>query len=202
EKEKALAPDEPPAPEEKALAPDEPPAPEEKARLSPRKKALLIMIAILGAALLTGGAALYNSESFHGLFFHDHIQIRPNDTETSPETIEVEYYLPEIPAGFRLAEKDATDVDVYYRYEDGSGKYIIFTQDVKDGYISNPDNEHSDLTKIHINGLVGYYLDSSDENSFYFEIFWDNGDYILNVSTNLTKEETLNLAKSAKILEK
>lgn len=168
-----------------------------------RKTVCLAVVLVFLAVIAVGGGALYFSlGGFTGTRFSDHLRISASDTENGYESIEYEYYLPEIPAGYRLIEKNVSAIDVYYCYEDDTGRYIIFSQDVKSGYTTFPDVERSVITEIDINGHTGLCFDFSDETMFYIEILWDNGDYLITIATNLSVEETLNLAKSTKILEK
>lgn len=45
------------------------------------------------------------------------------------------------------------------------------------------------------------FLDISNDKQIFTGVIWDNGDYILELSGNLAKNDLLNLAYSAKVLE-
>lgn len=121
------------------------------------------------------------------------------DPQNSPQSIEKVYYLPEIPEGYYLDKVDYDllfDVQYFYESEDGEG-FIDFSQHRRQDYMSF-DNEHI-LSKedVMVGDKYGVFM-TWDRTT---ELLWDNGDYFFLISSRLSKEEAINLAKNAKVCE-
>lgn len=169
----------------------------EKSKIPPRKMLLyLVMAIILLVVGTTAGAAIANG--FLRKEHSDNTELFTPVDSNCPITIESVYYLPEIPEGYKLYETISDNREVYTSYmNQNTGRCMVFCQSVKHGYRSSADNEHHSLEEVDINGHYGLYLGDNDGGS----VFWDNDDYILEVSGDFDKDELLNLAKSAKIRE-
>lgn len=165
---------------------------------------LVILIAvILCAALLAGFILVYVSKSFSGPVNEDNTQLFAINTENCPETIEYEYYLPELPEGFEMMYHSLSSFDVYTNYKNElTGKTIMLYQSTKNIYERHFNTEGYEFEDIEINNHEGVFIDRFDSEYTTFIIIWDNGDYILELIGNLPKNDLINLAKSAKILEK
>lgn len=158
----------------------------------------IIVCAALFSPLLSGFVVIYTSESFRGVIYPDHTDIHATDTEGCLTTIEYEYYLPEVPEGFEIADKDVSKVWVFTDYKNKlSEQYIFFVQFTKDTFVAHCNTEYYDFEEIEINGHNGLCIDESN----YSYIVWDNGDYILEIYGGLNKNAMMNLAKTAKILK-
>lgn len=166
-------------------------------------KRLIILIAvIICAALLTGFMLVYFSKNFHGTVYNDNTQLFAINTENCPITIEYEYYLSNLPDGFEMVEHDSLSFYVYTLYENtSSGQVITFSQYTKEKFTPHYNTEHDNFEEIEINGHNGVCLDFSDDERFRAVVIWDNGDYILEIIGDLSKNRLINLAKSAKVLE-
>ena len=169
-------------------------------RLSTR---IVILIAVIVcAALLTGAILVYISKSFHGTVHEDNTQLFPINMENGLETIEYEYYLPVLPEGFEMVGHDFSPAHVYTEYTNElSGKTIILSQYTKIIYKKHYNTEDNNFEKIEINGCEGICIDSSNNEQLRAVLIWDNEDYILELAGDLSKNELINLAKSAKVLE-
>ena len=175
-------------------------APNKHIRLSAR---LLIIIAVIVcAALLTGAVTVYISESFHGTVYPDNTQLFAVDMENCLTTIEYKYYLSKLPEGFEQVEQITTpfDVDTMYKNE-FLEQTIRFSQYTKNHFSTHYNTEYHDFEEIEINGHNGLCLDFSDDEHNDSLIVWDNEDYILEISGDLTKNDAINLAKSAEVLK-
>ena len=169
-----------------------------------RKNIMLIML-IVFLAVLTGCAATYfMSQSFRGEVYSDNTELFPINLENCPTIIEEKYFLPEIPDGFEVYDTKSTPFSTYISFiNKQTGQTISFSQHVKEGFDSIHFNtEKGELVEVEINGHYGLFLDVSDEENISSGVIWDNGDYILEVTGNLTKYEVINLAKSAEIYQK
>lgn len=175
-------------------------------RLPLGKRILIIAAAIICAALMTGFMNVFISKKFYGTVYSDNTQLFALDTENCLTTIEYEYYLPELPEGFEMTEHDLLSFHVFTRYDNNlSQQYILFKQYTKDQFSPNYDNERHDFKEIEINGHYGLCIDYKDSykdpEHIELTIVWDNGDYILEITSNLPKKNILSLVKSTKVLE-
>lgn len=115
--------------------------------------------------------------------------------------IETVYYLPEIPEGYELFQSTFSEQSVYTSYiKPDTNRCISFEQFVKDRYSYYFDTEQQDFEELDINGHYALYLGSRDVNNTCGYIVWDNGDYILQIFGDFTKDELIKLAKSVKKL--
>lgn len=163
---------------------------------------MIIIAAIVCAALLTGAVTVYFSKSFHGTVFPDNTQLFAVDTENCLTTIEYRYYLPKLPEGFELVEYSPTRTDVYSRYENELlGQDIRISQYTKDSFFPHYNTEYHDFEEIEINGHNGLCLDFSDSEHYSSLIVWDNEDYILEISGDISKNDAIILAKSTEIFK-
>lgn len=169
-------------------------------RLSTRL--MIIIAAIVCAALLTGAVIVYFSKSFHGTVFPDNTRLFAVNTENCLTTIEYKYYLPELPEGFEQVKQvtKSTDVDTIYKNK-LLGQEIMFSQYTKNCFSPHYNTEHQKFEEIEINGHNGLCLDFSDDEHYSSLIVWDNEDYILEISSDLSKKDVINLAKNAEILK-
>lgn len=169
-----------------------------------RKTALTAIVIVFLAALAGCTAANFISQSFRGEVHSDYTRIFPIDTENCPETIEEKYYLSEIPERFVLLETDTTLFSVYTCYIDYSTRETItFQQYIKTDFGTHHLNtEHHQIEEIDVNGQVGLCIDFSDSEQTCSLLMWDNGDYILELSGDLSKDILIKLAKSTKLCEK
>lgn len=171
-------------------------APNKPKRLSTRL--MIIIAAIVCAVLLTGAAIIYFSKSFHGTVFPDNTRLFAVDTENCLTTIEYKYYLPELPEGFEQVEQITTPFksDIIYKNK-LLGQDIMISQYTKNHFSPHYNTEYFDFEEIEINGHNGLCLDFSDNEHDSSLIVWDNGDYILEISGDLSKNDAIILAKTA-----
>ncbi len=170
--------------------------------LSLRQKLFVAVLIIVLMTLLVGWVAVYISKDFHGTVYHDYTQIFPVDTDNCPQRIECRYELSEIPDGFELVETVSSPVVVSTKYHNKTTSVTIdIVQCVKTHYDPNINTEHHKIEEIDINGHVGLCLDFSDDEHSSALIMWDNGDYIIDIGGNLSKDTLIHLAKSTKKIE-
>lgn len=163
-------------------------------------KRLVLVVTIIFLAMFTvvAGAAAING--FNRKKYRDYTELLTVNAENCPKTIENAYYLSEIPKGYEFYEIDSSELSIYTAYVNtDTNRYFTFKQSVKDGYKRNFNTENREFEELDINGHFALYLDDSKSESFYGGIVWDNVDYILQVTGDFTKDELINLAKSAKL---
>ena len=162
-------------------------------------KKVILIVTIIFLAMFTvaaGAAAIYG---FKQNKHHDYTELLTVNAENCPKTIENVYYLSELPEGYVFHEEVSDKYSVYISYaKTDTNRYMVFTQYIKEGYRENFDNEHKTFEELEINGHYALYLNGSDSENIYGTIVWDNEDYVLEISGDFTKEELVNLAKSAK----
>ena len=168
-----------------------------------RKTALTAIVIIFLAALAGCTAAYFISQSFQGDVHKEFTRIFPINTENCPTTIEEKYYLSELPEGFEVLETDSTP---YYEYviikSTSTGQTFSFKQIVKSDFdTTHLNTEHHKIEEVVINGHVGLGIDFSDSNRTHSLLLWDNGDYILEISSDLPLNELYNLVKTTKNYE-
>lgn len=174
-----------------------------KERLNPRSALLLVLIIFLGV-LVGCTAAYFISQGFRGYVHSDNTEIFPIDTDNCPTVIEEKYCLSELPEGFEITDTDSSPFHEYAYYENKStGQMISFSQEVKPDYGPvHLNTENHNVEEVDINGHNGLLIDFTEDERIHSSMLWDNGDYILELSADLPKNELIDLAKSAKVLEK
>lgn len=166
-----------------------------------RKSFILIMVAIFLAILAGCTAAIYYLGGFKAVAHTDNTELFSIELDGSPQIIEKIYSLESIPQSYEIFDTDSSDYFHYVGYINPTTNQTIgFSQWVKNIYHNHANTEGYALEETEINGNDGVIIDYSNETEYGCLIIWDNGDYILEISSNLSKPETLNLAKSAKIL--
>ncbi|MCH5193306.1 MAG: DUF4367 domain-containing protein [Oscillospiraceae bacterium] len=112
-----------------------------------------------------------------------------------PTVIEEEYEISNLPEGFELSEYFDDENSVFAAYFNGE-KYIFFQQTVYYDFNANFDNSHSEFE---------YYTDISGQEYLIHDtgrdycVTFNNGKYIILITSNLDKKEIMNLCKDTKI---
>lgn len=169
------------------------------------RKRIIVALVVIILAVFTGfTAAYFISRGFRGRVYSEYTELFPIKTENCPEYIEAKYYLPELPEGFEILDTDSTPFYEHIAYKNKqTGQTITLEQWVKPEYDSTHLNtEMVELVELEINGHPGVFLDFSNDEQYSTIVIWDNGDYIFEISADLPKNYLVNLAKSAKVLEK
>ena len=164
------------------------------------RKTVIVMLMVFFLAVLVGcSAIIYYLGGFKIDVHTDNTQLFPIDLTGCPQSIEEVYYLSEIPSDFELLEESISDISVYTAYiNSATGKTITFHQSIKTAFAPHYNTENNKLEEISIGEHFGIGLEGNKS----YIVAWDNGDYILEISADLSKSEVLNLAESTKVLEK
>lgn len=167
------------------------------------RKSLAVLLVLILLAVLAGCAVIiYTLGGFNTKSHSDNTELFPIDYENGPSIIENEYYLSTLPSEFVEIIKDRTNFYVYHCYQNiENDQTITLYQWVKSVYAGHENTEIGILGEIIINEKVGIYVDYANSKHEGCEILWDNGDYILEIVTSFSKDKTLDLAESAKILK-
>ena len=165
-----------------------------------RKRLMIAAIIIICLVLMTGFALLFISKGFVGNIYHDNTHLYAVDVSDCPSTIEKVYTLSVVPEGYELYLSENNGIQVYNLYKNASGLDLIFEQSVKSEYDSHINTEGYALQGTDVNGCNAVYIEY-DIAGISSIVIWDNGDYILELSSEFNKEDMRNLAESAKVLE-
>ena len=162
-----------------------------------RAACIIAAVIILSVSSLSATGAYKTIYNFLVNTFsdHNHVHYNSGDSDDYPKTIEKEYLIADMPEEFVLTDYDSNAdsiVSLYYNDD----KYVLFEQCTKDSYSYNFDNQNS---------TVEYYTDENGQDYIIYKwesdviVFWDNGDYIFQISGNLDKESVLDLCKSVTV---
>lgn len=128
----------------------------------------------------------------------EHSTFTPMYTRGAPETLEERYEITYDLSGFEIYYESCDEVrhEIDYLKEVGDGEIlqVIFRQEVKSRYRTGLNTENTVLETELINGKEAVYF--KIHNHPYHIFLWDNGDYILYLSTNLDKETAIEVAES------
>ena len=167
------------------------------------KRVACIFAVIFIAAFTTimSVSALRNAfKDFFMSIFSDHSEISANveSNEAAPGTIQVNYDI-----GY-----DLSDYDVIYEEYDKISRNIIYQNEntiidyqqlVKSEFDMGLNTENAEISTIDISGHDAvYYID----NHQFYHLIWDNGDYIIMISSNIGRNELIDIANSVRKAEK
>jgi hypothetical protein len=171
------------------------------------KKFVAVIIAVFAATVILTMSVTAFREAFIRFFtelFSTHTVVQSIPDDIAPVTFKDIY---EITAGIEnhiLTENYESPTDIVSVY-DNEYSQIRFKQSIKAHYDVNVNSEGYKMERVFINGMEGYYIDMTDQNSQYLS--WDNGDYImtitviLNGDVNIDKNTILLIAESVKKVE-
>lgn len=166
------------------------------------KRNIIVLLAVIFLAALAGcGVTYFTSKNFYGKVNADNTELFVINTENCPSTIEDKYYLPCLPDGYEVLGTDSTPFYEWISYENpATEQTLTFCQFAKASFDSTHyDTENQKFQEININGHSGLCLDYSSQGYNYAVIVWDNGDYILELYGETSKNELYDLAKTAKV---
>ena len=130
--------------------------------------------------------------------FSDHSEVKTiDDSGDYPETIESYYEITSDLSDYSI-ERDSVKDDeraIYYRHND---KLIYYYQKIIDNYRNNLNTENANTESIDINGheAIGYM-----DNQNYYTLIWNNGEYIIQIASNVGKDALIEIAKSVQKVE-
>ena len=158
-----------------------------------RLKYLVLAIIMACVLVLAGFTEFYIVNGFKFTTKPTNTQVLTTGWEDAPKIIEEDCII-EIPVGFVLEENSGSELvhTVEYTKEDD---FIKIRQFVKKSYNATYNTEGYDYEEINEGRIKGFYIRWED----YGALVWDNGDYVLEILSTLTKEETIELAKTTRI---
>lgn len=130
--------------------------------------------------------------------FSNHSEVRGIDNSGDyPERIESTYAITYDLSDYHIIRNfdDDNEHIVYYSHND---LIIEFNQSVVKFYNQNYNTEDTETKQITINGHEAiFYLD----NHGYNILIWNNGEYIIDIESNLSKDALIEIAKSVQKVE-
>lgn len=132
--------------------------------------------------------------------FEKYSVVRSNDDDSSvPETIKEIYGISEeLIKDYSVTYDEKDDVSYNITYENNNGKTIDFYQYTKNEFKIAINTEGAQTIQVDINGHEAVYY---TDNHKYNHLIWDNGDYMLKISSNIGKDELISIAKSVQKIE-
>lgn len=158
---------------------------------------LIIMLSLLSVGAVRDAIAGFFVEHFSD---HDTISVISETEAKRPTKIEKVYVPTYIPKGFELMDEDISDAGVTLIFVNGNDT-IIYNQYLADRIGVGIDNEHSTKTVEEIDDQKYFINTSKIEDDIHTSIYWDNGEYLFELSAELPKNIVLNMCKSLKIKE-
>lgn len=171
-------------------------------KITLKKLFIYITVALITAAIMafSVGAARDFFKNFFMEVFGTHTAVQSiADNINAPGSIE-DVYTVTIPEGFELTYQDEVfewSLFVEYIYR-RNNDYICFGQFVKSEYDVNVNTENRTMDHIEVNGNDGYIVDLGNDEYY---ISWDNGDYIFDMTGNISKNALIDAANSVQKVE-
>lgn len=154
--------------------------------------------------LVSSSVTIMNVEALRNAFSDFFISIyekfstvQPIEDDSAPETLEEIYAITYNLNDFEIIYEELNE----YRHDIDYGKdniVIYFSQYTKEMYDSNVNTEDAEILTIDINGHEAIYF---IDNHNYYNLIWDNGDYIISLSSNINKNALIKMAKSVQKVE-
>lgn len=162
---------------------------EHKIRIS--KKLIYAAVIIVTAVLLGITAIAVATGGFRFDSKAEYTKVLSEGWENAPYTYEY-FYMVDAPDGFQLTEYNPDFASS--KYQSGE-EYFIFSQSVKRDYNATYNTEGYTIEELLINDRKAFFISWEDTSV----IVCDNGDYILRIIGTLSKEQMVDLLKTAKI---
>ena len=163
-----------------------------------RPKKRTVIAAILAAALLLTGCAVYvyreKIADFIVTIFNDHVEIVHGNADSPeyPDEIEEKYILGYVPEGYKIVNKISSTLTSHsHTWKKDNGESILFYQSVVGGIIG-VDSEHGEGEVLNVCGQTVYYRRAER-----FVYIWNDGKY----SLLLTASEEIPLEEFEKIMQ-
>ena len=174
------------------------------------KRKLVVLIALM--LLLLGGTVVAAKTLITWLYQitleqqEDHVKVNRQEAAVSENVTEVtegsfrKYQLTKIPEGYHLVEEKFSEVFNDYKvvYINEQKETLLFRQNgQKETTVGNITSYKEDMEEINVNNFEGYFVKDYDTAS----LILSDGEYLIEIFGNFTKEELITLAEGLEILE-
>lgn len=121
----------------------------------------------------------------------------PEDSKEYPKTIESRYCITKGIDGYEKTHTRKSDNAIVIDYSKDDS-YIYFEQRVADSFDENYNTEDAVLEHIDINGCdaIGWL-----DNRSYYHLIWNNGEYVIDIGSNIGKDKLIVIAESVQKVE-
>ncbi|MBQ9870001.1 MAG: DUF4367 domain-containing protein [Ruminococcus sp.] len=137
--------------------------------------------------------------SFITNMFSSHSEIRsdPDDSKQYPATIESKYDITEGVDGYKVILEEQYDNNRTLDYSKDN-IVVSFEQHIVDDFDMHTNTEGATIEHIDINGheAIGWF-----DNHNYYHMIWNNGEYVIVISSNIGRNELIGIAKSVQKVE-
>ena len=162
-----------------------------------RAVCIVVTVFVISFATIMSVDALRNTFIDFIIKIYDKFSIIISEDKNAPETIKeiysINYNLKDYIVDY--SEYNETFRNTVYVKDD----YVIdFSQYTKSAYDLLVNTEDPETIAIDINGIEAVYF---YDNHNYSHLIWDNGDYIIYISSNINKNTLINIAKSVEKVE-
>lgn len=159
---------------------------------------------IAAAVLIVSSATIMSVDALRNAFidfivsvYEKFSTVQPINDNNSPDTIEDIYEITYDLSDFTIDYDKCDDFHRSMTYIK-ENSVINYSQYTKSGYDMILNTENVETTTMIINGNEAIYF---MDNHNYSHIIWDNGDYIIDLSSNIDKNKLINIAKSVEKVE-
>lgn len=164
------------------------------------KRVACVAVVVIIASMTTILSVKAWREAFFGFFvdvFEKFSVVQSAQSNSSPEKIEDIYEITCDMSGYDVDFKDDSDYSIKTRYKNND-KIITLNQTTKSMYDMNMNTEKSKIENVAVNEYTAVYY---TDNHGYATLIWDNGDYIISLGSNISKNELIKIAESVKKVE-
>lgn len=153
----------------------------------------VVSIIVFTASVVTVSAFCEPLHDFIVNIFSDNLKVTVSDIGNAPTEINEYYEIGDLPQGFELNFQLSERQLVSASYSNNTN-YIYFGQYAKEFY-KDVDFDNSEFYLDENN--QEYLISRLEEGGFC--VIWDNGDYVLHINSNLSREEILEICKSVRV---
>ena len=158
--------------------------------------AAVIVIAASSVTIMNVDALRNAFSDFFMSIYEKFSTVQPVE-DKAPETLEEIYEITYNLDDFEIVYEELNEYrhDIYYAKDD---IVIYFKQRTKDMYDLDVNTENAEILTVDINGHEAIYF---TDNHNYNNLIWDNGDYIINLCSNINKNVLIKIAESVQKVE-
>lgn len=166
-----------------------------------RVACILVIIVVASFTTIMSVEALRNA--FKNFFINmfsknSDIVAVEDDTESYPDKIEDIYTITYDLSDFNIDYEEYDDLSTAMVYTKDS--YAVFyKQYVVSEYDVNRNTEDAEISHVNIGDVEAIYFKDNNE---YYNIIWNNGEYVFDINTNLGENVLIDIANSVKKVEK
>ncbi|WP_028509274.1 DUF4367 domain-containing protein [Ruminococcus sp. NK3A76] len=162
---------------------------------------------IIGIILIASFTTVMSVASFREAFksfivntFEKYSVVRSNDEDSSvPETIKDIYGISqELIKDYSVTYEEKDDVSYNITYKSSNNRIIDFSQFTKNEFDIAINTENAKTITVEINGYEAMFY---TDNHNYNHLIWDNGDYMIKISSNIGKDELISMAETVQKVE-